>query len=1269
MIFSIATTGLQDMRLPQWGRSFWQDPNDDELFLAYASGTTEVDFITSTDNGFSWSVPALLFPVEDFDIHNNFDTTMDRDGHIHCGFRFNGSGCYQFVGKLPGGGWTLTSGIGPVGLVAAGDSGNLAKGFQGSLTMQETAGAVEVGGIQFPAVMMAAKDDNDNIAAFILGTPYNVSPSIDLISGSPNAGVEGGFPIIFVPDDETNIVYYDEPNNSLDRQEKSFGTYFQFQSLALGNAPGNVDVPFGPSMAIGSGIGLGGNTGIVFVCSSGQLGVGQGLYASSSSSTYQNVFDISNGTERSWLAVESGTLNGQSVGLLVSSGVIPTGLIYGVGPNLFSPEGVTIHNFPGEGTVCDFSFNDDGETLFYFQSKNEWGRQSIGRFKSSFESESWTFPLMDHPESGLKHTASVSQTTAGGFSNILFWGGFKALKHPTEPSASGTKKELIVTQGHVSAFPSGGILTVWNIAESPALGTWSESEWSLDYTVTSGTAHEVFVGINEIANFQFTSHIDRLPFMFDDSFEIAAEYGLIRDGYLIGLELDKERTIDRFEILHRNLIPTPAPGVALSGSMDGINWTRVLHIPSGVISGQGYNDGNSLIKYMARDQTITEVKNSRPPSITGRVQPINVMDPFVAKFVRLQFENTHKGSHRVYEIKLFGPASTNPEIVTWSNADIDPPPYDRLFLTGSREKLTQRFGQQQGTIPNGWRTFGDFEWAVVASGEATKTKSFKPTGPLPVDFDGTVQSGIWSLVRPQRGVFDGFSLRSEAIGDASGLGNPLRGIPIGGIQPGHSGVIEVDIGIIESETIDGQSLPGRNVGFSIRADIHAFDTVEFFIDDVLQQTYGDIGWTSLQGLAGNFELYVEPESFGVVGGGNHTLKWVYTKGIYDIPAPLILYPYGAVWIDNVFGLDAGPLEGAPRNSRHGFLRGVNPFEISSIHAYVSGIDRTSSSINAYATGSPSITDIRKGFLQSRAGLGDQFIHGFASSGVGFESSEIHGFMIAKPTIDPTGVNSSIHGVMNPGSGSITSEILGFLQSRFGIGDQIIHGYIAVESGTFISVTRKGYIPGWDGGVFGLGPNQSAIYGFLNTPIDSGTSSIHGYLMGNFPIESIHGYLGSEALVASGGGLVGNPSTSNVIPGVNFIHGYMKGFQGGQMIHGYLKRPLATFSSIHGYVLSGGIDTQIHGFLDASDETPSDIHGYASGIGFESSSINGYVFGISGIISEEIHGYMTATELPNSEILGIMIGTISGIDSASICFSHSFPLCPLPLFTLPSGFIN
>jgi len=1287
MIFSIATSGLQDMRLPQWGRSFWQDPNDGEIFLAYGSGTSEVDFITSSDSGVNWSAPALLFPVEDFDVHNNFDITMDRSGHIHCGFRFNGSGCYQFVGKVSGGGWTRASGIGPVGLVAAGDADPHARGFQGSLTMQEAAFASELAGISFPAVKMVVKDSSNDMTTAVLGTPYNVAPSLDALQfGDIAVGASGGFPLIYVAEisslPTSYVTYYDSEDNSLKTWHRDFGGWFGVDTTKTLSSN---EAPFGPSMAIGSGIGFAGNAGIAFACSSGIQAddgsiIGQTIYShvdnTALTSLYHNIFDISNGTENSWIA-KAGLIGGPggapvaSGNFIQNSGVIPTGNIYGVGENRFSPPGVTIHPFPGQGTNCDFSFNDNGEFLFYWIGKNEWGKQAIGRTKATFDNTSWVL----NSEGSIKYPAEVSKTTTGGYSNMLFWGGFKALKHPTEPNGTGEKAEFLVTQGHLPIYPSGGVLTVWDVAKSPALNTWNVGQWSKDYISTSGatTEIEVFKGITTLQNFQFTSHVERTPWMFDDDATSGSEYGLIRDGYTIELELDSVRTIDRFEILHRNLISTPAPGVAISGSVDGVVWSRVMHAPSGVISGtNSYNRGNSLVKYMGHKPTETELANTDPnkPSqspVAGALQPSNIMDPFAAKLIRLQFENTHKGSHRVYEIRLYGPAHSSKEIVTWSDNSDDPPQFNKLFLTGDGV-TTQNFRRQQGTLPPGWRTYGDFEWAVVGSGEATKTSSFKPTDPLPFDYDGKVPSGLWSVttVGNFRGAGDSFSIRSEAIGDASGLGNPLRTVPVGGIQPGMTAVLEVDINVLQEEKLPrvGTALPviGRQIGFNIRSDIHFDDVIEFYINGVLQETYLDIGWNTFESYTLGVDKFVSREAFNTTGVGAKTLRWIYRKGAYDPVVSTNVYPFGAAWIDNITGLDGQSVEGSPSNHRLGFIRGVNPFEFSSIHGYASVSDSGISSIHAYASGSPSAESIRKGFLQSRAGQPDQFIHGYAS-GLGFVSTSINAYM----PVFTSGTNSFVNGYLIAGFGSGDNVgqgvIHGFMQSRFGLGNQVIHGF--VERDEYTNSSIKGFLPG-NLGVFGLGPSQKAIYGYLTTPTSSGFMSTHGYLLGNFPIESIYGYLGSEALVASGGGLVGNPSTSNVVPGVNFLHGYMKGFQGGQMIHGYLKRPLAAFSSIHGYVLAGKDETQIHGYLQAIENPTETIHAYISGVGFESSSINGYVFGVSGIISEKIHGYMSSVELPNSKILGTIIGSIP---TSGVCLAHNFPLCPLPSFTLPSGFIN
>jgi len=1258
MIFSIATTGSQDMRLPQWGRAFWQDPNDDEIFLAYGSGTSEVDFITSTNGGLSWSAPELLFPVEDFHIHNNFDTVMDRSGHIHCGFRFNGSGCYQFVGKLPGGGWTRASGIGPIGLVAAGDSGNLAKGFQGSLTMQEHPFASEVAGISFPAVKMIVKDSANDMTTAVLGTPYNVAPSLDPLQfGDIAAGASGGFPIIYVSEifglKTSYATYYDAEDNELKTWHRDFGGWFGTPDE---RAIESDEVRFGPSMAIGSG--LNGSHGMAVVCSSGIGGVGQSIYHwTEDTDEYINVKDIANGTENSWVT-KAGSLNGSTSGLLIQSGIVPTGDMYGIGPNNFSGEGVTRHNFPGEGTNCDFSFNDDGEFLFYFQKKNEWGKQSIGRFKADFDGSNWVFPTMDDQDKGLKHPASVGQSQTGGWSNTLFWGGFKALKHPTEPAgASGTKQELLVTQGHVSTYPSGGILTVWDVEQSPALGRWQESEFTIDYTLTSGTANEIFTGIAAYTNVQFTSHYEESPNLFDDD---NTTYGRVRDGYTLTLELDKIRTIERVEVLQRNGT-TSAPGIAVSGTLDGINHVRLFTIPSGAISSLPPQN-SSLEKYMAGTQTVTESLN------VASLVPIFNINPFTAKFVTLQFFNSIQSSSRVYEIKLFGPAATNPEVVTWSNSTSDPPPYNRQIVRSPLQTTQQTFRQEQGTLPEGWRTSGDFEWGIVASGNATRT-NFLPSTPLPVDFDGTVQSGIWSFVFPQRGTDDGFSIRSEAIGDASGLGSPLRIVPSGGIQPGHSAILEVDIDVnIDERLPDGSA--GREFGFYIRSDVHVDDKIEFFIDNVLQETYGDMHWHTLDAFNSNIPELGERETFSTSLAGAQTLKWVYTKGVYDIPADRLLYPYGAAWIDGVFGLDPVDIEFGPRHQRYGYLTGGSPFEISSINGYVISSGIATEFIHGYIPSGLPQQSFRDGYL---VGLGTEasgLIHGFLH-GHELTTSQVHSYLFGNVPVDPTGVSSVIDGFLigGFGSGDMSSQdnIHGYLEGLTGA--QLIHGYIAGESGEFTSKFRHGFTQGWDGGIFGLGPNQKAIYGYVLPPIGSGSISVHGYLLGNYPNSSIYGYLGSEGLVPSGGGLVGNPSTSNVVPGVNFLHGYLKGEISAQAIHGYVKRPPIATSTIKGYVLSGAADMTIHGFVDASDEIPSSIHGYASGLGFNSSSIHGYVFGVSGIITTSIHGYLTGVGLPSSEIWGTLIGSIVAESSSSACPSHNFPLCPLLSITLPSGFIN
>src|SRR5690606_18262376 len=107
---------------------------------------------------------------------------------LHCIFRWNGSGCYQFVGKN-GTDWDLGSGIGPCGLVNAGDSGNI-KGIQGSCVVQEAEAFFDTADAL--AARMVVKDDQNHIIPFYVNFPYNAYPTVDPISNS-FIGEEGGF--------------------------------------------------------------------------------------------------------------------------------------------------------------------------------------------------------------------------------------------------------------------------------------------------------------------------------------------------------------------------------------------------------------------------------------------------------------------------------------------------------------------------------------------------------------------------------------------------------------------------------------------------------------------------------------------------------------------------------------------------------------------------------------------------------------------------------------------------------------------------------------------------------------------------------------------------------------------------------------------------------------------------------------------------------------------------------------------------------------------
>lgn len=1316
--FFTAVTGQYEIKLPQWGRAFWQCPTEGDLFLAFASGNYEVDYITSSDSGVTWSEPQFLFPVDDFSVHNNFDICMDRRGHIHCGFRWNDSGCYRFVARSEFGGWTLSSGLGVCGWISAGDSGN-ARGFQGSLSIKETKHFWDSAAYPHPAVRMVGKNNAHYLRAAIVPYPHDGYPALDTDPGLFDVGEDGGYPIIFNEGPAittagfpraTKIAWFDHGAQWLDGMYSISTASKTTTSWVLGNdriIDGNF---FGESMAFGSGIGPSGCNGIALICDNS----GQALYLNTESSTgynrYIHVSGISHGTDVYWRNMPgSGT-----------RGFVPTSGIYGVGPNNYSGSGITRHDFPGSGTNCDFSFNDDSELILYFQRRDEYGRQCIARITSTFDRDNWQFYPTDDASHGVKNIATASYNFTGGFSNTLFWGGFKALRHPTEPIDGGNKAELLVTQGWTCTYPSGGILTIWDVKNSPAFNRWKVPENSFDYMLTSGTANPIFVGISKFQNVTDANDFDLLPNMFDDTYSQFAggTYGEIQNGYYLEVELDKPRPIDRVEIAQIGSYH-PHPNIHISGSFDGQNFVKVVDIPSGDPSLPPYTfngGGESLFKYQSMSQTITTAANTRAS------MPINFIDPFVAKYVGFQFIHPTDSPHRIYEIKLYGPGANSPEVITWSDFVAEPMPTYRTlyYVTGSTSSTaTENFSSySHGDVPTDWSTYGDFEWRVVGSGG---------------NEDGTVPSGAWHYVQPSRGINTGFALRSEAIGDSSGLGSPLGTVSSNGIQPGDSGVAEFEINISASEG-------SRQVSFYFRSDMHIDDYVTFQTfnpNDIatnasgtLQRVYyRDESWSN---VLGSTVEYVDPDIFTFTGEGTHRLRWIYYKGAYDVLGGFN-NPFGAAWIANVSGVDVTNYY--VENARHGYLygdTGTVSTGSGSIHGYLTSpgwtqihgviplVDPLSSSINGYIYGSPRGTIVNSSLNGYVLGNKQSAIHGFilstsGNTAVTYPTGTIYGYVAVNPSgftekihgyvlgakesaihgylhgldslanaLGGSGdlkingytisnyIDSSIHGIVNSfGLNTSITDINGFVQSRYGIGDQTIYAYVGGFPGEETFDTRKGFILGWNNGPDFFRAPQSMVYGYLYSPIDSGNDRIWGYVLANKPYASIHGYLGNEALVPSGGGTVaGGPgsssfSTSNVEP-QNWIHGYVKGDLGAQYIHGYLSGPPGGTSTIYSYVLSGEEDQAIHGYLEGCQISSGIIYGYTNVSA--ASTIYGYTFGISGIIDSSIHGILIGDTENGSFINGTLIGISSASNSSAVtCVSHNYPLPALPTITIPTSF--
>ncbi len=1269
--FSTAVSGNYEIKLPQWGRCFWQDPNDGKLFLAFASGANQLAYITSANSGVTWSAPSTIAPIDDFTIHNNFDVLMDSRGHAHCAFRYNGSGCYKLVGKIDGGLWTTASGESdPVGFNIAGDSGNI-RGLNGSLFITEARFTGDVA-VKHPLLRAVAKTYDNLVDSYYLGDPFKGEFTLDSIGGT-SCGIDGGFPIGF--NDHTaggpSVTYYNSSTNAIAYKNKIGGVWDD--GSFIGDIPlGSGHIQYGTNMAIGSGS-VRDFDGIALVCCS----TGNdwwALHHSTSSKSFGRV-------ETSVTVVDAtGTLGTDHIPWRP---FIPRSGIFGVN-----------NGFPGSGTNCDFSVNDDNRMVVYFQKKDESGRQSLVRFLAHDNTAATSNPIIlsslyGYP-SGARYLAAASNTSTGGFNNKCFYNNFKACRHPGATGVHYRRGQFVATQGHASVYPSGAQVVVWNAEMAPEIQTpFSLPYYNIDYTATSGTARAIFSGVTN------QSVTTNLANMFDRS---TSTFGLTANGSSITMMLDSPRVVDRIEVVGDSTSSSATNArdigeIKVWASFDNVNYSYVGAIPSGNAS-LATNYGR------LRSLTTDEEKVSFDNSATKFIQ---LFDAISAKYIRLNWTTTYANSgRRISEIRVFGPGFTSSEIRT----------LDQSYFEDAVPNIpygTERFVRQRGEIPPGWRTYGDFTWYTVASGELARGNNL-PSEPLPDYADGKVPSGIFWFVDGTNGNGDGFSLISEPSADASGLVSPVGPIPAGGIGPGHSGVIEVDILVDPAEVVDGIS--GRTVSFDLRVDPHGADEIQFFTitDPVFAPTgvmrFSEVGnlrdWT-------NYSFFV-PYNFGDVT----TLRWVYNKG-----SSVDTYAYGAAWIDNLVGLD-----GQPRTSVKGYLLGSVPYETGIIYGFLEG--KSSESILGYLTASafyetfygyveagvvPDITDTINGYvfgntqgeilgyLLGASGTTDVTyptgqIYGYVACQSGSGPSQIYGYVegdwgqtvygytAGYATLSQLSMSgdatvygylkaydaqSSILGIVNSsGASTSVSSINGYLDSRFGQDDQTIYGYVFAPIGG--DGTINGYSIGWNGGPDFFAAPQSIIFGFVGGFAQE-SGNINGYVLSNFPTSSILGYLGNDALVASGGGAVGDPSTSNVVANVNRIYGYLKGISDEQTIYGYVHAPPGVIDTINGYVLSGASQNEIFGYSRGYDVSSTGILGFASGLGYVTSSTLGYLFAVSGIESSTIYGLAVGEEYSSNYILGTLIGSPSGTGSSKIvCPSHNmFPLPPVQSVTIPTGF--
>jgi hypothetical protein len=1275
---SVVASGHFDIGLPSWGRCFWQDPNDGVLFLAYVSGNTEVDFVTSADSGVTWSDPKFAFPVDDYSIHGNFDVAMDRNGEVHCAFRLNNFNCYAHLAKN-GTTWDTEAPIWrPWGVCA--DSGSVG-GHNGSIFINELNTSYNIATVPTPPtyntnpeVYLVAKSEKAGggltaIQAAQVLSPYTSLPNSGIYSNDVSAvatgippGLGGGFPLFTFAGVPTSfggdgrwrspqVTYTVDNSGTCIAYNPTFGG----GSWLLKRLVNTYQLGDPNSIAVQSG-------SVPFVAQGPTMGFEKGPFPfdpinSVLISTYE---DKVSGFENHWdlltTAHEHTTLNSDSVDYFVRV----ESVVEVQGNNLSrsteydswaddvfdggQPSNVAPALAPRSGTLCDITNGAaSGVMYMYFNSRSQDGRHCVSRMLCDVLPQvqstatngiptTYKFGNRFHPESGIRNFAYVDTTLAAGKDGIAQWTGMRALHHVNGQRLAG-KSEFVATVGS-GLNPSINRLIAWDFNKSiEGSAPLKLPSFSFDHIASSGNG--TFVGLSSAS---IASSPGLVHNLFDEDTTTAA---VISNGDTLTFEWNTPVIITRVEMPWVKEFGTGVSKeffeIKLEISYDGVTFHTF----------KTFDEAGGRVALDAQDMLI---KLFSEHNLDGDSYAFsNRMNNAVGRFLRITFEGAQTGTRDVREVRIYGAGTTSGETVTTFND------FTRTFVRStSKTEYVEKFDGvfEFTSTPPGWRTYGDWEWGVQASGQLSRRNRL-PTS-LPTRH-GHVQSGI-------------FAHKTIGNGDGSAL-TTMQWMPLN-----TSGVVEVDITVGVGE-LDEDGNPGRTVSWDTR--YHKIgrgvilpagpedDDFQFYVAPKGSPASGNLGKQSgfhLQGscFVGTCDYFTVKTN---VAPGDWTLRWMFRRGS-SINAIPIAGDHSIAYIDNVKGLDApaqpsifgylssesfatGVIHGYMKKTnweyinaytkgyywfepRHGYIYGA-PNGLGHIHGYLLG--NKEGNIFGYALGGSGLLSIPSGAINGFVAVQSGNLSSINSYLLGPTSSNILGLLTGFDSVDS---GSGIFGyMMTPDEWSIINGGLNLGASGVALG---IDGFIASKQNEEIF----GYVlgpPGDMSNIYGyLAPqNIGFINGYIHAT-DTGSGIIYSYLKTADAESDIHGF------VLSSGDPIG--------PGQQMINGYLLNDGVFEIINGYIKAPAESI---------------INGYMNAVDFASGSINVYMSGVGFVDSSIDGYLAGISGSNNSSIDGYLVGVQLPSSAIDGYLIG----FGSSGICDNHgTVPFPALPLFVIPTGnFIN